>query len=192
MTAIATVAAPSSSAAGPAPEHFETIDCPLCGSIAAAPFISAVDDLTGKPGRFQFVKCQFCGLRYQNPRLTVEHIKAYYDDEYIAHRKKSDWGVMSKFFNWVMDRHDRQKDALVSRFIDLNAESEVLDVGCAVGTFLKKVHDRHGSRVTGVDFADLSAHPALADVDFRCGLFNDENFGATAFRSHHDVALSRA
>jgi SAM-dependent methyltransferase len=181
MTAIATAPAPSSTDVGPAPEQFETVDCPLCGSIAAAPFLSAVDDLTGKPGRFQFVKCQFCGLRYQNPRLTIDHIKAYYDDEYIAHRKKTDWGVLTKFFEWVMDRHDRQKDALVSRFVRLDANSEVLDVGCAVGTFLKKVRDRHGAHVTGVDFADLRAHPALAGVDFRCGLFNDEDFGAKQF-----------
>lgn len=183
MTAIATATAPAPSrrAVAPTPEQFERIDCPLCGSIAAAPFLVAEDDLTGKPGRFQFVKCVFCGLRYQNPRLTIEHIKPYYDQEYIAHRKKRDWGLLSGFFEWVMDRHDRQKDALVNRFVPLDAKSEVLDVGCAVGTFLKKVRDRHGARVTGVDFADLGAHPALDGVDFRCGLFCDEDFGDRQF-----------
>lgn len=160
---------------------FESVPCYLCGSTSATPFIEAEDDLTGKPGRFQFVTCTECGLRYQSPRLTVEHIKAYYDDEYIAHRKKSDWGVLTGFFNWIMDRHDRQKDAIVSRFADLGEGSRVLDVGCAVGTFLQKMRQRYGADVTGVDFKDLRAHPSLAGVDFRCGLFYEQDFGADKF-----------
>ena len=134
MTAIASTPVTPRAHVRPAPatDHFEDVACYLCGSTSSTPFIWAEDDLTGKPGRFSFVTCDRCGLRYQNPRLTIEHIKPYYSDEYIAHRKKSDWGVLSGFFSWVMDRHDRQKDALVSRFVKLDAGSRVLDVGCAV------------------------------------------------------------
>jgi SAM-dependent methyltransferase len=89
--------------------------------------------------------------------------------------------VLSGFFAWVMDRHDRQKDALVSRFVSLDAESTVLDVGCAVGTFLQKMRSRYRVRATGVDFADLSANPSLSGVDFRCGLFVDQDFGEQRF-----------
>ena len=165
MTAVATPTPRVRTPQVPSPDQFETVCCYLCGAESFTPFIWGEDDLTGKPGRFTFVTCERCGLRYQNPRLTIDHIKAYYDDEYIAHRKKSDWGVLSGFFAWVMDRHDRQKDALVSRFVSLDATSEVLDVGCAVGTFLQKMRTRHGVRATGVDFADLSANPSLAGVD---------------------------
>jgi len=140
-----------------------------------------VDDYTGKPGRFTFVTCDACGLRYQNPRLRIEHIGAYYDDEYIAHRKKSDWGVLTGFFNWAMDRHDRQKDALVSRYVKLTGASRVLDVGCAVGTFLQKMRARYGARVAGVDFKDLRGNPSLEGVDFRCGLFYDQDFRGDRF-----------
>jgi SAM-dependent methyltransferase len=120
-------------------------------------------------------------LRYQNPRLRIERVLDYYDDEYIAHRKKSDWGVLTGFFNWVMDRHDRQKDALVSRYVKLGNRSKVLDVGCAVGTFLQKMRTRYGASVAGVDFKDLSANPALGGVDFRCGLFYEQDFGVERF-----------
>lgn len=178
-----TVATPPRSAPvmSPVASQFESVACYLCGARASAHFITAQDDYTGKPGRFMFVKCDHCGLHYQNPRLTVEHVKAYYDNEYIAHRKKSDWGVLTGFFNWAMDRHDRQKDKLVSRFVALSERSEVLDVGCAVGSFLQKMKSRHGARLTGVDFKDLSAHPSLAGVDFRCGLFYEQNFGEKRF-----------
>jgi len=111
----------------------------------------------------------------------MEHIGAYYDDEYIAHRRKSDWGPLTGFFNWAMDRHDRQKDALVSRYVALGSQSKVLDVGCAVGTFLEKLRVRYGASGSGVDFKDLSASPALANVDFRCGLFYEQEFGETRF-----------
>jgi SAM-dependent methyltransferase len=180
MTAIATPPR-AASAVSPVASQFELIRCYLCGETASTPFIEAQDDYTGKPGRFTFVTCDGCGLRYQNPRLTVDHVKAYYDDEYIAHRKKSDWGVLTGFFNWAMDRHDRQKDKLVSRFVALNARSEVLDVGCAVGSFLQKMKSRHNAHLTGIDFKDLSAHPSLAGVDFRCGLFYEQSFGEKRF-----------
>lgn len=185
MTAIATspsiASRPYTPGAGPTADQFEHVNCYLCGSARSAQFLTAEDDLTGKPGRFTFVKCEDCGLHYQNPRLTVEHIKAYYDDEYIAHRKKSDWGTLTRFFEWAMDRHDRQKDALVSRYISLSRTSEVLDVGCAVGTFLQKLRAHYGVRATGVDFKDLSAHPALGGVDFRCGLFYEQDFDGATF-----------
>jgi SAM-dependent methyltransferase len=164
-----------------AASQYENVACYLCGGRRSTPFLSAEDDLTGKPGRFHFVTCDECGLRFQNPRLTVEHIKAYYDDEYIAHRKKSDWGVLTRFFDWVMDRHDRQKDALVRRYVALNSQSRVLDVGCAVGTFLQKMRTGYGARVTGVDFKDLSDHPSLTGVDFRCGLFYEQQFADERF-----------
>jgi SAM-dependent methyltransferase len=180
MTAVAPEPFVRASSA-PDPSQFEDVPCYLCGSESSAPFIWGEDDLTGKPGRFRFVTCDDCGLRFQNPRLTIENIKPYYSDEYIAHRKKTDWGVLSGFFSWVMDRHDRQKDALIGRFIKLDGNSNVLDVGCAVGTFLQKMRTRYGARATGVDFADLSANPALQGVDFRCGLFCDQEFGATRF-----------
>ena len=181
MTATAPVPTAPRSPSTPRPDDFETVPCQHCGSTRSTPFLSAEDDLTGKPGRFHFVTCVECGLRYQNPRLDVEHIRAYYDDEYIAHRKKSDWGVLTGFFNWVMDRHDRQKDAMVSRYVQLGAHSRVLDVGCAVGTFLQKMRARHGTHVAGVDFKDLSSNPSLAGVDFRCGLFYEQDFGAQRF-----------
>jgi 2-polyprenyl-3-methyl-5-hydroxy-6-metoxy-1,4-benzoquinol methylase len=152
--------------------HLEEVACYCCGSRLAMPFLCAQDDYTGKPGTFQFVTCQQCGLHYQNPRI---------DDEYIAHRRRGDWGVLTGFFNWAMDRHDRQKDALVSRYVRLDARSEVLDVGCAVGTFLQKMRSRHGARATGIDFKDLRGHPSLEGVDFHCGLFYEQSLGRNRF-----------
>jgi SAM-dependent methyltransferase len=156
-------------AAVPAP-FFEEIECYGCGSRNGRPLVDAQDDLTGKPGTFHFVTCETCGLVFQNPRVSLDHIRGFYDDEYIAHRK-TNWGVMNKAFDRAMIQLDAAKDRIVSRYVGLNASSAVLDVGCGVGTFLQRVRQRYGAAVTGVDFKHLSSHPALQGTEFHCALF---------------------
>jgi 2-polyprenyl-3-methyl-5-hydroxy-6-metoxy-1,4-benzoquinol methylase len=156
----------------PAP-ILEQVPCYLCGSTGSRPFVDAQDDLTGKPGTFHFVTCTGCGLVYQNPRVTLAHIGEYYDDQYIAHRKKQKWGLLTTLVDSGMRKLDADKERLVSRYVTLTGQSVVLDVGCAVGTFLHRILERHGSTVVGVDFKDLSWHPALRGVEFHRSLFYD-------------------
>src|SRR5712691_4395689 len=167
--------------AAPGPEMFESVPCYVCGATETTALVTAEDDLTGKPGRFKFVTCSHCGLAYQNPRLRLEHIRRYYDDEYIAHRKKTDWGILTPLYRRAMGKHDRNKVALVSRYVPLSARSAVLDVGCGAGTFLAEVKRKFGAPVTGVDFKDLSTLHWLENVEFRCGLFYEQEFGPRRF-----------
>lgn len=165
----------------PGPEMFEPVDCYACGSRESTPFVNAEDDLTGKPGRFTFVKCRNCRLAYQNPRLKIEHVGAYYDDGHIAHPGKTDRGRLTPLQGRAMDKHDRDKAALVERYMKLHPDSEVLDVGCGAGTFLAKVRKLFGARVTGVDLKDMSEQPALTGADFRCGLLYEQSFPGRCF-----------
>src|SRR5690348_15398166 len=102
---------------------FEAVRCYYCGGGAATHFITAEDDLTGRPGRFTFVRCLNCGLVYQSPRLTIEHIKSYYDDGYLAHRRRSDWGLFSPLLNAAMDSLDREKQRIIRRYVRLEPSS---------------------------------------------------------------------
>lgn len=159
----------------------EEVPCYLCGSREADDFLVGEDDYTGKPGSFPFVRCRACQLVYQNPRLRLEHIKPYYDAEYIAHRKRTRWGVLTPLYNRAMARHDRRKVELVERYLKLTEDSEVLDVGCGAATFLLQLRRQLGVRATGVDFKDLSHLPGFDEIDFHCGLFYDQDFGADRF-----------
>ncbi len=159
----------------------EAAQCYLCGADEWRELTRAQDDYTGKPGEFRFVTCQRCGLSYQNPRIPLADIPAWYDDEYISHRKKSDWGVLTWFYQWAMNQHDRDKEKLVRRFVRLSPESKVLDVGCGSASFLARLHDRHGVNVSGVDFKDLSHLPSYRNVDFHCGLFYEQDLPRSAF-----------
>jgi SAM-dependent methyltransferase len=166
---------------GPPAAQFEEVACYLCGSNRAVPFIAGEDDLTGKPGRFSFVTCSSCGLAYQQPRLALQHIKAWYDDEYIAHRKKTDWGWLTPLYRRAMERLDRAKAGIVSRYVTLRPGTQVLDVGCGAATFLLRLQAANGVRATGVDFKDLSALPGFDRFEFRCGLFYEQPFAGRRF-----------
>jgi SAM-dependent methyltransferase len=160
---------------------FETVACYGCGSGDAAPLTTAQDDLTGKPGLFHFVRCAVCGLAYQNPRITLERIGDYYDDQYIAHRKKRNWGPLTPLFERAMNKLDADKDRLISRYVQLTSSSEVLDVGCATGTFLRRIHTQYGAAAVGLDFKDLSASPTLRGVEFHCGLLYEAALASGRF-----------
>lgn len=159
----------------------ETLRCYACDSDRHSHFIDAEEDLTGKPGRFTFVRCDDCGLVYQNPRLDLDAIKFYYDDEYIAHRKKTNWGPLAPLYEWAMSKHDRDKQALVRRFASLGPRSRVLDVGCAVGSFLLRLGREHGCKLTGVDFKDCSHMPGFDAIDFHLGLFYEQDLPDRGF-----------
>lgn len=165
----------------PSSSMLENITCYQCGSSHSSNFTEAWDDLTGKPGTFHFVRCKQCGLVYQNPRIKEEFIGQYYDDEYIAHRKKKSWGLMTPLYNWAMGKHDRQKAKLVERYTSLTESSQVLDIGCGAGTFLHKVHELHGAGITGVDFKDLSSLPGFDLINFRHGPISEQEFSENSF-----------
>ncbi|HNA80924.1 MAG TPA: class I SAM-dependent methyltransferase [Thiobacillaceae bacterium] len=165
----------------PTPEQFETPVCPLCGGREVEPFIEAEDDLGGRPGRFRFQRCRACGLAYQSPRLAFKYIGRYYDEEYIAHRKKTDWGLFTPLYDWAMGKHDMDKLALVRRYCRLDVDRRVLDIGCGAGTFLARVARETGSQVHGVDFKDLSGLPWMANVAFHHGTLAQQDFGTTRF-----------
>ena len=159
----------------PPPDAFEPVVCYLCGTSAADTLVTGEDDLTGKPGRFTFVQCRQCGLAYQSPRLTLTWVKHYYDDEYIAHRKKTDWGWLTPLYKRAMRKHDLAKLALVDRYVKLRPGQRVLDIGCGAGTFLLELIDRDNVTATGLDFKDLAHLPGFNRFDFRCGLLAEQN-----------------
>ena len=163
-------------------EADETVRCYLCGADDASDLVTGEDDLGGKAGRFRFVRCRACGLAYQNPRIPASGIGVWYDDEYIAHRKQNDFGpILTPLHEHAMDKHDRDKEKIVQKYVNLGRGSAVLDVGCAVGTFLRRLVDRHGVEAVGVDFKDLSSHPALRGVEFHSGTFAAAKVGSARF-----------
>ena len=163
------------------PGIMESVACYLCGASSYSHFTDAWEDLTGKPGTFYFVRCNNCGLVYQNPRVDLPHIRDYYDDEYIAHRKKTEWGPLTPLYNYAMNSYDRRKMRLASRYIAPDGVTDLLDVGCGSATFLQYWRTRSSGNMVGVDFKDLSGLPGFEGINFYCGLFYDQPLSPDSF-----------
>lgn len=165
------------------PSHFifEKVYCYHCGSEECEKFLVGEDDLTGKKGAFLYVKCINCSLVYQNPRLTIEGIKEFYDSEYIAHRKKKNWGIMTPLYEKAMSKHDREKEKLVAKFCTLDNKTEILDVGCAVGTFLLHLNKKYNCKISGVDFKEDLSFPDFNKISFYQGLFYEQALPENTF-----------
>jgi 2-polyprenyl-3-methyl-5-hydroxy-6-metoxy-1,4-benzoquinol methylase len=155
---------------------YENVCCYECMQDTTEEFLTGQDDLTGKPGDFKYVKCTNCGLVYQNPRLQIETVKDFYDDDYIAYKRTKDFGILTKFYNWAMSKHDRDKETLVKKYIIINAKSEVLDIGCAVGSFLLHLKDKFNCNVSGVDFKNHQQVEGFSELKFYQGLFYEQDF----------------
>ena len=165
----------------PAEYLFERVNCYGCGSNASKLFLIGQDDYTGKTGNFKYVRCDNCHLVYQDPRISINQIKYFYDEEYIAHRKTKDWGVLTPIYNWTMSKLDRRKHKIVKQYTTLNNKIRVLDIGCAVGTFLTFLRKQYKCQVSGVDFADLANYPGMEEINFYNGLFYDQDFTGKEF-----------
>ena len=152
----------------------ETPACPACSGTGGSPFLVGEDDLTGRPGRFTFIRCADCGLAYQSPRLTLDAIRPYYASEYIAHQPHTRWGALAPLFRAAMASLDRAKLRIVQRHARLDARCSVLDVGCGAGSFLQTVRERTGASTAGVDLIDLSNRPAFREAAFHQGLFYEQ------------------
>ena len=165
----------------PADYQFEYVSCYQCGSEDSTPFIVGEEDLTGKEGQFQYVKCDDCEFVYQNPRIAPSQIKQFYDSEYIAHRKKTDWGMLTPLYERAMNKHDRDKEAIVTKYIKVDKNSKILDVGCAVGTYLLHMKDQHKCKISGVDFKEDLTYPRFSEIDFHCGLFYEQKIPENSY-----------
>lgn len=56
--------------------------CPWCSSAALTQELETTDLLQHKPGTFVIDRCESCGHRFQNPRLTIAGLDYYYRDFY--------------------------------------------------------------------------------------------------------------
>ena len=154
--------------------RFEAVNCYSCKSDQYSFFLKGEEDLTGKEGEFQYVRCNNCEMVYQTPRIALDQIKEFYDGEYIAHRKKKDWGILTPLYEWTMNKHDRDKEKIVAKHVELNNQTEVLDVGCAVGTFLLHINKKHHVKISGVDFKEGLDFPDFHKIEFYEGLFYEQ------------------
>jgi len=133
----------------------EVVDCPLCGSSATEPLLILDCGKFDKSALYETLRikgCKKCGHVYNE--LTSDEVKGlmlYYDSEYSlsnisAPDNTGDRPGSSNYF--TLNRY-----RILHRIIGKYAcpDSDILDVGCAMGGFLDYLRENGFSRLFGID-----------------------------------------
>jgi 2-polyprenyl-3-methyl-5-hydroxy-6-metoxy-1,4-benzoquinol methylase len=99
---------------------------------------------------YTFVKCNDCGLVYQNPQPVFSDLKHRYRQNYFEYELRNE----ANFFHLMkLGLEDIRFFELTA---DLNGGKKLLDVGCATGMLLDNLRER-GWAVKGVELCRESA-----------------------------------
>jgi SAM-dependent methyltransferase len=160
----------------------EAVTCPLCRGERSAPVFSQRDLLLGGAARYTTVRCDGCGVLYQNPRLRVDEIALAYPDTYAAHVREPS---LSRHLlrhgasvRWLLSRRRgyahlttvdvglvdrlralRLRHGILEAFPPWTGAGRLLDVGCASGKFLRQML-AVGWRVAGIEIDEAAANRA--------------------------------
>lgn len=144
----------------------ESPPCPLCRGLDFEQVLSgAKDRLHGKPGLFNVQRCIGCGLVATWPRPRAQRLPSYYRNVYSGTAQAQARGWQT---GWVGRWVAAYRWRLISRLIGIDAGTEVLDVGCGYGEFLRMARTRSGCRAFGLDMDASCAKQAQVHADATC------------------------
>jgi len=136
----------------------ESVPCNLCGSAQTKP-LAVVPDLLLERLTVEatLVQCTRCGLVYQNPRPTPSEIGEHYPPAYESY---ADHTVQPKH-NWLLQQAVEYGTNKRCRFVTRHKRAgRLLDVGCAMGTFLLGMRKQANWTVAGVELNQAVARLA--------------------------------
>ena len=154
----------------------EHVNCNLCGSKECMKLYTIE-----KSGyKFQIVKCQKCGLVFQNPRIKEIDIEKIYDKDYF-HAKgfDRDYCVEAKKFDKFEIAKDVRRINIIERFCK---KGKMLEIGCAYGKFLYEA-EKLGWKVYGLDISPYAVRFAgkYYKLDVKVGTLDTVKYPSNFF-----------
>jgi SAM-dependent methyltransferase len=157
-------------------QKMETTLCNFCGNTVATPIVCDLPDflLQRQEVSVTFVKCNVCGLIYQNPRPTLDEMAFHYPPDYESFgpepdKEESSW-LLKKAFLYGVEKRCR----FVTRY---KRAGRLLDVGCATGNFLQGIRRYGNWDLFGVEINDHAAQIAQKlGLNVRAGTLEQAGF----------------
>jgi SAM-dependent methyltransferase len=120
-------------------------DCPLCGDNRSR------EVLEGSP----YFRCCACGVVYNIAHVPLAYSDNYFIDDYRAQYGQTYEEDFPSIYRLSRNRISRIRDLWNSRHM-VSAHS-LLDVGSALGFFLKAAHDEGFTRLEGIEISQYAA-----------------------------------
>jgi SAM-dependent methyltransferase len=159
----------------------EDVACNLCKSQDIKPVFELYDYLLNRPQvKTRLVECQGCGLIYQSPRPTLKEMDAHYPPEYESYNAIP-MGHRSSNLNRIAIQYGINKRIrFVTRY---KSGGQILDIGCATGTFLHGMQTKTEWKLKGVEISRHAAEIAQENygLDVWVGTLEDARFNAETF-----------
>jgi SAM-dependent methyltransferase len=120
---------------------------------------------------FNIVRCNTCGLVFRNIYLDSESAKELYSKDYFTN-EQADY-----FFNNPKEKEDLFRKRLHTVESRVSKKGRLLDIGCAIGTFLKIARDG-GWDARGCEISEFASRYARDEykLDVICGEFDKAKF----------------
>ncbi len=138
---------------------FETISCNFCHSTDYLPLFQLPDLLLGDfSNKFTYVRCNNCGLIFQNPRVKEERILQYYPDTYDSYQQIHE---NNQTLLGIILRYGLMKRKKI--VLKYHKSGRLLDIGCSTGDFLAEISDYGRNtqwELFGVEISEFAANLA--------------------------------
>jgi SAM-dependent methyltransferase len=140
-------------------DHFEYVNCLLCGKSDAEVFIRGA-------GPTQIVKCRNDGLLYMNPRPDISRVRAFHS----SFVREDNLELFDRYRRETL----RREAAVVKK---MRSSGNLLDIGCATGTFFENFQSANW-RLYGVETSPLGVKRAISrhKADVFCGTLRDAKY----------------
>lgn len=144
----------------PAQRTMEYAACPLGCSGPDIFVLSARDRINRRPGIFEVVRCERCGLMRTNPRPTAASMAEFYPDDYGPYRGTQVPTNQNPFRRLLRSLYRRLLPTYANALPPVQP-GEALEIGCASGAFLNELRAR-GWRCTGLEYSPSASEAARA------------------------------
>lgn len=128
------------------------------------------------PTKYNFDRCNDCGLVFLNPRVNETELGQFYTASYLPYRVEEAWGKYSSFVKKDQQQIDKLRVQRLIKHNKLSTHSRVLDIGCGKPTFLASMRDSTQAHLIGLDFSDegwKNNRDAFHNIDLRTGEIAD-------------------
>lgn len=155
------------------------VRCNYCQSDDTRLVTSGPDLLLELPGDFKLVRCNVCGLIYQNPQLSPSELEPHYPEIYEPYRKNPEDEL--SFFRRIDSQHGLNRRC--RHLMKYRPQpGNILDIGCATGLFLNTMRD-YGWITTGIEPSKYASEYARKtfNINVKTGVLEDLNIPTDEF-----------